>query len=209
MKIGIQMGKSIDMDSDVLIAIYNERSDLANVLASFIDKEISFFTTIILATITATIALLDYIRDTRILSIFSILGIIFSLAGLFTFNTQRKRFYRSLYSLSIIRKSLSKQFGKIIPGIDTNNDHEFSIKLNEIGIYQIDFDKYPTITDYLKSRSILSSSLKYIYLIYSIFIILNIAMILYFFFHISLNQLIPVLEIIYIYGIKFPLILIL
>ena len=107
------------MSEDNLISLYQERSNLANHHASLFWEQIIFFSTIILATITIPIAILQFSGGNlkpifdwccikiEIFQIFPVLGIIFSIFGIVALYRQSIAFYETLYSLSKIREKLN------------------------------------------------------------------------------------------------------
>ena len=92
-----------DYEVQILNNLYMERSQLANQHTNIYWKEINFFLTLILATITIPIALvkLDF-NAIAFLFVFPIAGIFFCTAGYWVLVRESKEFHKSLYAISII-----------------------------------------------------------------------------------------------------------
>ena len=155
------------------IALYNKQVDIANSHTSLMWKEINFFVTITLATITIPIALLGIDNiDKILLNIFPFLGIIFSLFGFWSLKHESDAFYTTLYSQSKIREKIN-----FTPLVNKNNHKEYE----KIGILHIDFEEYPSVCDYLKANVFRLKSIRTaIFVVYIIFILLNIFLLFYF-----------------------------
>ena len=172
-----------DNERKLLNKLYNERSELAIFHATLMWKEITFFSTIILATITIPIALLRIQPNTykEVLVVFPILGLLFSIAGFWALYRESKGFYSALYSISLIREILSGDIKDFFTKVNVNSKYSLSKKYNLIGIYHIDFDLYPNLCEYLKANIIRLKSIRTVlYLFYILFGGINIILIPYY-----------------------------
>ena len=167
-----------------LLALYKDRSDYANYLTSEMWKLAPFFTTTIIAMITIPLALSgsSVVDDLSLLSFFPFIGIVLSLSGIIVLLHQSRGFYKTLYALSIIRKTLVKDFKALFKNanVDTNDDSAIAKEFNEIGILHVDFKKYPTLRCYLRDNVFRwrpFSIRTVIYILYGIFVVINILLI--------------------------------
>jgi len=170
---------------DVLIALYQERSSLATWHNSLMEKETAFFMTLILAMMTIPIALFgNGVNNKIFLSVFPFFGILFSISGFLTLKRESEGFYKSLYALSVIRNSLAEDLNEILPDINFNNSPsraELARGFRKIGIYHINLDKYKKLSKYLKDNVFrLRSNRMILYLMYLLFVLVNIGLICYF-----------------------------
>ena len=162
-----------DKEIQVLINLYNDRSQLANQHTNLWMEGIKFYFTLIIATITIPIALKQLGFNNKIfLTLFSIVGIFFCIAGIWSLIREAKAFQRALYSISKIREELLKYCPTFMSSINNNPE--------SIGIYHIDFNRFPNLDCYLTHRlHRISSNDTLFSLIYVIFIIFHMLLIIF------------------------------